>query len=235
MKKYKLNSRNGLCNFFAEYISTELSQEGKYDTVISVTDCESLIIIKGYTENETIQDIKEIINKFISQHSVEFTFVDLEKISTIDMVSFGEKNKFKNKSLRWRFEKYVHFPNYTVNEINTPVINSEFPYGFSKNHLKNLYLYLEHISYNIQDYFGYNFIEFEVEQSETGNVEIVNILTDSVYSSSKLHSIILDNFEMNVSEINELISSHDFVRDMLYSINSSPWYTIKENSEFRVI
>ncbi len=94
---------------------------------------------------------------------------------------------------------------------------------------------MEHISYNIQDYFGYNFIEFEVEQSETGNVEIVNILTDSVYSSSKLHSIILDNFEMNVSEINELISSHDFVRDMLYSINSSPWYTIKENSEFRVI
>lgn len=235
MKKYKLNSRNGLCNFFAEYISTELSQEGKYDTVISVTDCESLIIIKGYTENETIQDIKEIINKFISQHSVEFSFVDLEKISTIDMVSFGEKNKFKNKSFKWRFEKYVHFPNYTVNEVNTPVINSEFPYGFSKNHLKNLYLYLEHISYNIQDYFGYNFIEFEVEQSETGHVEIVNILTDSVYSSSKLHSIILDNFEMNVSEINELISSHDFVRDMLYSINSSPWYTIKENSEFRVI
>jgi hypothetical protein len=235
MKKYKLNSRNGLCNFFAEYISTELSQEDKYDTVISVTDCESLIIIKGYTENETIQDVKEIINKFISQHSVEFTFVDLEKVSTIDMVSFGEKNKFKNKKLKWRFEKYVHFPNYTVNEINTPVINSEFPYGFSKNHLKNLYLYLEHISYNIQDYFGYNFIEFEVEQSETGNVEIVNILTDSVYSSSKLHSIILDNFEMNVSEINELISSHDFVRDMLYSINSSPWYAIKENSEFRVI
>ena len=235
MKKYKLNSRNGLCNFFAEYVSTELSQEGKFDTVISVTDCESLIIIKGYTENETIQDIKEIINKFISQHSVEFTFVDLEKISTIDMVSFGEKNKFKNKSLRWRFEKYVHFPNYTVNEINTPVINSEFPYGFSKNHLKNLYLYLENITYNIQDYFGYNFIEFKVEQSETGHVEIINILTDSVYSSSKLHSIILDNFEMNVLEINELISSHDFVRDMLYSINSSPWYASKENSEFRVI
>lgn len=235
MKKYKLNSRNGLCNFFAEYVSTELSQEGKFDTVISVTDCESLIIIKGYTENETIQDIKEIINKFISQHSVEFTFVDLEKVSTIDMVSFGEKNKFKNKKLKWRFEKYVHFPNYTVNEINTPVINSEFPYGFSKNHLKNLYLYLEHITYNIQDYFGYNFIEFEVEQSENGNVEIVNILTDSVYSSSKLRSIILDNFEMNVSEINELISSHDFVRDILYSINSSPWYAVKENSEFRVI
>jgi hypothetical protein len=235
MKKYKLNSRNGLCNFFAEYISTELSQEGKFDTVISVTDCESLIIIKGYTENETIQDIKEIINKFISHHSVEFTFVDLEKISTIDMVSFGEKNKFKNKSLKWRFEKYVHFPNYSVNEVITPIISSEFPYGFSKNYLKNLYLYLEHIVYNIQDYFGYNFIEFEVGQSETGHVEIINILTDSVYSSSKLHSIILDNFEMNVLEINELISSYDFVRDMLYSINSSPWYTSKKNSEFRVI
>lgn len=235
MKKYKLNSRNGLCNFFAEYISTELCQEGKFDTVISVTDCESLIIIKGYTENDTVRDVKEIINKFISNYSQEFTFMDLEKISTIDMINFSEKIKFKNKSLRWRFEKYVHFPNYTVNEINTPVVNSEFPYGFSKNYLKNLYFYLEHISYNIQEYFGYNFIEFEVSQLENGDIKIINILTDSVYSTSKLHSIILDNFEMNISEINELISSHDFIRDILYNINDSPWYLIKENSEFRVI
>jgi len=235
MKKYELNSRNGLCNFFAEYISTELSENGKYSSVISVTDCESLILIKGYTENEKIQNIKDIINKFISEHSQEFTFIDLEKVSTIDMVSFGEKTKFKNKSLKWRFEKYVHFPNYTVNEVITPVVNSEFPYGFSKNYLKNLYLYLEHISYNIQDYFGYNFIEFDVEEDSSGKIEIISILTDSFYSSTKLKSIILDNFEMDISEINNLISSHDFVRDMLYSINSSPWYVVKENSEFRVI
>lgn len=235
MKKYKLNSRNGLCNFFAEYVANELSENGKYNSVISVTDCETLILIKGFTENENIQDIKDIINKFISLHSSEFTFTDIEKISTIDMVSFGEKNKFKNKTLKWRFEKYVHFPNYSVNEVITPIISSEFPYGFSKNYLKNLYLYLEHIVYNIQDYFGYNFIEFEVEEYPSGKVEIINILTDSVYPYSKLRSIILDNFEMNTSEINELISSHDFVRDMLYSINNSPWYGIKENSEFRVI
>ena len=101
--------------------------------------------------------------------------------------------------------------------------------------MKNLYLYLEHISYNIQDYFGYNFIEFEVEQYASGKIEIINILTDSYYSATKLKSIILDNFEMGISEIDNLISSHDFVRDMLYSINSSPWYAVKENSEFRVI
>ena len=235
MKKYKLNSRNGLCNFFAEYVANELSENGKYNSVISVTDCETLILIKGFTENENIQDIKDIINKFISLHSSEFTFTDIEKISTIDMVSFGEKNKFKNKTLKWRFEKYVHFPNYSVNEVITPIISSEFPYGFSKNYLKNLYLYLEHIVYNVQDHFGYTFIELTVEEDYRGDVEIIDIISNSVYPPSRLKSIIYDNFEMNVSEIDDLIKDQDLVREISYSIHNSPWFVIKENSEFRVI
>ena len=66
MRRYKLNSRQGLCNFFAEYMAEEISQNGKHDTMISVSDCESLILIKGSTKREDITDVKEIINKFIS-------------------------------------------------------------------------------------------------------------------------------------------------------------------------
>ena len=97
MRRYKLNSRQGLCNFFAEYMVEEISQNGKHDTMISVSDCESLIMVKGFTKREDIIDVKEIINKFISLYSYEFTFTDLQKVSTLDMISFNEEKKFKER------------------------------------------------------------------------------------------------------------------------------------------
>lgn len=235
MRRYKTNSRQGLCNLFAEYVVEEISQGGKYDTMISVSDCQSLILVKGFTKREDIIDVKDIINKFISKYWAEFSFVDLQKVSTLDMVSFGEEKKFKERRLKFHFERDVQFPKFDMNVVNTPIVTSEFPYGFSKNYLKNLYLYLEHIVYNVQDHFGYTFIELTVEEDIRGGVKIVDILSNSVYPPTVLKSIIYDNFEMNVSEINELIKEQDLVREISNSINNSPWFVIKENSEFRVI
>jgi hypothetical protein len=235
MRRYKLNSRQGLCNLFAEYVVEEISEGGKYDTMISVSDCESLILVKGFTKREDIIDVKEILNKFISKYWSEFQFIDLQKVSTLDMISFGEQKKFKEKKLKFNFNRDVQFPKFDMNIVNTPIVTSEFPYGFSKNYLKNLYLYLEHIIYNIQNHFGYTFIEFTVEEDYRGNVEIIEIITDSIYPTAKIKSIIYDNFEMNVSEINDLVKEQDFIRDLSYSINGSQWFVIKENSDFRMI
>jgi hypothetical protein len=230
MRRYKTNSRQGLCNLFAEYVSEEISQNGKYETMISVSDCDTLILIKGYTKREDIVDVKDIVNKFISKYWSEFSFTDLQKVSTLDMITFGEEKKFKEKRLKFHFERDVQFPKFDMNVVNTPI-----PYGFSKNYLKNLYFYLEHIIYNVQDHFGYTFIELTVEEDIRGGVKIVDILSNSVYPPTVLKSIIYDNFEMNVSEINELIKEQDLVRELSYSIQNSPWFIIKENSEFRVI
>ena len=235
MRRYKTNSRQGLCNLFAEYVSEEISQNGKYETMISVSDCDTLILIKGYTKKEDIVDVKDIVNKFISKYWAEFTFTDLQKVSTLDMITFGEEKKFKEKRLRFHFERDIQFPKFDMNVVNTPIVSSEFPYGFSKNYLKNLYFYLEHIVYNIQDHFGYTFIELTVEEDIRGGVKISDILSNSVYPPTVLKSIIYDNFEMNVSEINELIKEQDLVKELSYSIHNSPWFIIKENSEFRVI
>jgi hypothetical protein len=235
MRRYKLNSRQGLCNFFAEYMVEEISQNGKHDTMISVSDCESLILIKGFTKREDIIDVKDIINKFISKYSSEFTFTDLQKVSTLDMISFNEEKKFKERKLTFHFERDVQLPKFDINVVNTPIVSSEFPYGYSKNYLKNLYLYLEYIIYNVQDHFGYTFIEVTVEETNGGGVKISDILSNSVYPPTVLKSIIYDNFEMNVSEINELIKEQDLVKELSYSIQNSPWFIIKENSEFRVI
>ena len=235
MRRYKLNSRQGLCNFFAEYMVEEISQNGKYDTMISVSDCESLILIKGFTKREDIIDVKDIINKFISKYSSEFTFTNLQKINTLDIVSFNEEKKFKERKLTFHFERDVQLPKFDMNVVNSPIVTSEFPYGYSKNYLKNLYLYLEYIIYNVQDHFGYTFIEITVEETNGGGVKISDILSNSVYPPTVLKSIIYDNFEMDVSEINELIKEQDLVKELSYSIQNSPWLIIKENSEFRVI
>jgi hypothetical protein len=94
---------------------------------------------------------------------------------------------------------------------------------------------LEHILYNAQSHFIYNFIELSVEEDGDGNVEITNIITDSVYNPQKLKSIIYDNFQMNVKEISRTLENHNIVHDLLYSLNNSPWLFKKENSEFLVV
>lgn len=234
MKRYDLNTRQGMCNFFAEYVTNEISENGKYDTVISVSDCESLILVKGYTSKKEVQDVKSILNSFISKYWSEFTFIDLTKVSTLDMVTFDESKKFKNRKLDYKFYRDISHPNYNLNMVNSPIISSEFPYGFSKNYLKNLFFYLEHILYNVQSHFIYNFIELSVEQDQNGNVEIVNVITDSAYRPDKLKSIIYDNFTMNISEISNLINEYDIINDLLYSLKKSPWIFKKENTEFVV-
>jgi hypothetical protein len=190
MRRYKLNSRQGLCNFFAEYVSEEISQNGKYETMISVSDCDTLILIKGYTKREDIVDVKDIVNKFISKYWAEFSFTDLQKVSTLDMITFGEEKKFKERRLKFHFDRDVQFPKFDMNVVNSPIVTSEFPYGFSKKYLKNLYLYLEHIVYNIQGHFGYSFIELTVEEDYRGDVGIIEIITDSIYPTTKIKSII---------------------------------------------
>ena len=72
MKRYKLNSRQGLCNFLAEYVSDRISENGKYDTAISVSDCETLILVKGTTKRKDIIDVKEIINNFTKRNKTYF-------------------------------------------------------------------------------------------------------------------------------------------------------------------
>lgn len=234
MKRYELNTRQGMCNFFAEYVSNEISENGKYDTVISVSDCESLILVKGYSSKKEFQDVKSILNSFISKFWAEFSFIDLTKVSTLDMVTFDESKKFKNKKLTFKFYRDINLPNYNLNMVNSPIVTSEFPYGFSKNYLKNLYFYLEHVLYNVQSHFIYNFIEMSVVQDENGDVDIISIITDSVYQPEKLKSIIYDNFTMNVSEISNVINNYDIVNDMVYSLKQSPWIFKKENTEFIV-
>lgn len=220
--------------FFQEYVSNEISENGKYDTVISVSDCESLILVKGYSSKKEFQDVKSILNSFISKFWAEFSFIDLTKVTALDMVTFDESKKFKNKKLTFKFYRDINLPNYNLNMVNSPIVTSEFPYGFSKNYLKNLYFYLEHVLYNVQSHFIYNFIEMSVVQDENGDVDIISIITDSVYQPEKLKSIIYDNFTMNVSEISNVINNYDIVNDMVYSLKQSPWIFKKENTEFIV-
>ena len=84
--------------------------------------------------------------------------------------------------------------------------------------MKKVINYLKHISFNVQPYFRYNFIEFSVSFNETNNtIDIYKLVTDSYYPTEKLVSIILDNFSMNVDEISE------------------DWKTINSNNFFEII
>lgn len=235
MKNFIVNTPQGFCNLFAEFLCEEISEKGKYDTVINVVDLDSIIVLKGFSETNKIWVSQDLISDFISKYCGEFTFKNIENINTLDLISYSKDNKLPSKKLKFKFYRDIQISNLSEFISFKPSTNSEFPYGYSKFYLKNLYLYLEMIVYNIQNYLNYTFIEIDVEENIDGTVNLVNIITDSIYSPSKIKSIILDNFDMNIEEINKIIMNHDFIRYYLYDQNKRPWLKIKENSMFQVI
>jgi hypothetical protein len=109
--------------------------------------------------------------------------------------------------------KFLRDFNEHTDDLN-PIIVSDIIFGLSDNYMKKVINYLKHISFNVQSYFRYSFIEFNVTFNESeGIININEFNTDSYYPNEKLLSIILDNFSMKVDDIGndwEIINNNNF-------------------------
>ena len=207
-----IDTRKEICNQLSKYISNKL-YDNKYKTIISVCDVGNFYIVKGSTENNTEFSIPKIVDEFCNKFKSKFECKNISKINTIDLIEHKMSENFENK-LTIKFLRDFEESNEDLN----PIISSDIIYGLSDNYMKKVINYLKHISFNVQPYFRYNFIEFSVSFNETNNtIDIYKLVTDSYYPTEKLVSIILDNFSMNVDEISE------------------DWKTINSNNFFEII
>lgn len=193
-----IDTRKEICNQLSKYISNIL-YDNKYKTIISVCDVGNFYIIKGSTENNTEFSISKIVDSFSNEFKSKFKCKNISKINTIDLIEHKMSENFENK-LTIKFLRDFEESNDDLN----PIISSDIICGLSDNYMKKVINYLKHISFNVQPYFRYNFIEFSVSFNETNNtIDIYKLVTDSYYPTEKLLSIILDNFSMDIEEISE--------------------------------
>ena len=188
-------------NKFANFLCQEISENNTYKTKLSVVDCNSLFIIKGYTKNPKIYVLNNLTDKFIEQYQDNYSDLTGLNLKTLDIIDYDTKDtNFEDTKFIFEYPE-----TFTTNELSSITIQSTFPHGYSKNYLGNLYSYLYKISEKSQPYFKFRNIRLEFESND-GNLRFTKVKSDSYYSSELLLSILNDNFEGKVSDDYQLPS-----------------------------
>jgi len=60
-------------NKFADFLCQEVSENNTYKTKLSVVDCNSLFIIKGYTKNPNVLVLNNLTDKFIEENKDNYS------------------------------------------------------------------------------------------------------------------------------------------------------------------
>jgi hypothetical protein len=188
-------------NKFADFLCQEVSENNTYKTKLSVVDCNSLFIIKGYTKNPNVLVLNNLTDKFIEEHKDNYSDLTGLNLKTLDIIDYDTTDtNFEDTKFVFEYPE-----TFTSNNLSSITIQSTFPHGYSKNYLGNLYSYLYKISEKSQPYFKFKNIKLEFESNE-GNLKFTKVKSDSYYSSELLLSILNDNFEGKVSDDYQLPS-----------------------------
>ena len=177
-------------NKFADFLSNEISENNTYKTKLSVVDCQSFFIIKGFTLNKNISVLSSLTEKFIENEKDNYSDLNDLNLKTLDIIDYDTDHK--------NFDIDTIFINYSTNTptSTTPKITlqSEFPYGYSENYLKQTYNHLKEITCKAQPYFKFSWAKLTCKLTKT-DFEITSIESDSYYKSEKLLSILKDNYD----------------------------------------
>jgi hypothetical protein len=188
-------------NKFADFLCQEVSENNTYKTKLSVVDCNSLFIIKGYTKNPNVLVLNNLTDKFIEENQDNYSDLTGLNLKTLDIIDYDTKDtNFEDTKFVFEYPE-----TFTTNNLSSITIQSTFPHGYSKNYLGNLYSYLYKISEKSQPYFKFRNLRLEFESNE-GNLKFTKVKSDSYYSSELILSILNDNFEGKVSDDYQLPS-----------------------------
>ncbi len=176
-------------NKLADFLCSEISENHKFKTKLSVIDVNTFFVIKGSTQSKTVQTLSELVDKFIEKYQKEYSDLTSVNVKTLDILEYGSKDEvFSNDSFNFKYSesKPLDYP--------TISLSSQFPYGYSNNHLKSIHSYLTEISITSKPYFKFNNVSIGYE-IDGNNIELTSLESDSYYPDLKLLSILKDNFD----------------------------------------
>ena len=210
MRKLEKNTRRYFVNLFADYILSKFDKSE--NTIIQVTDFENFVVVNGQTTCSNVLEMLELKSEFIESNKELFNSLDKKDLNVIDIIKYDQEiTDLKRGWINVNKSLYVdqHDP---ISEIN---ISSEFPYGHSLGCGRGMFYYSHYIfnhMYSLLDvdklYFYYS---SDLDENEDYKIKVVS---ESNYSKDQITNLVLDVFDMDLTEFKERLSNYNFTEDI---------------------
>ena len=228
MRLINKNSRRGIVNLFADFIVSKI--DPKERSIIQITDCEVFMVVNGQTTSETELNIDELKNEFNETYKDILKSLNLEHFNVINIIKYGvEILPIETGWVDTNKNVFVE-ENESFSEIS---ISSEFPYGYSLRTGRSMVYYSHYILNQISSTIGSDnmFIHFLPKVEDEMDIKVI---TNSMYDSKTIKSLILDVFDFDLEDFSNRMESYDLTQDILNPEGEKP-YLVQDRLEDVII
>jgi hypothetical protein len=228
MRKLEKNTRRYFVNLFADYILSKFKKSE--NTIIQVTDCENFVIVNGQTTSTNVLDLSIVKKEFCDTFTDLLKSLNMEDINILDIIKYDQVIDdlpkawvSVNKSL------YVE----ETESFTDISITSEFPYGYSLRTGRSMVYYSHYILNQISSTIGSDnmFIHFLPKVEDEMDIKVI---TNSMYDSKTIKSLILDVFDFDLEDFSNRMESYDLTHDILDPEGLKP-YLVQDRLEDVII
>lgn len=219
MRKLEKNTRRYLVNLFADYILSKF--EKSENTIIQVTDCETFVVVNGQTNSSKLVDMNQIKIEFIEKFKDLIDVLGMSSLNVIDIIKYDQE--IPEFTRGWiDVNKSLYVEEYEpISEIS---ISSEFPYGHSLGCGRGMYYYSHYIFNHMYSLLGVDQLYFRYSNQLDENEDYkIKVIANSKISKSTIESLVLDVFDMDLSEFKLRLSEYQFYEDILNPTLDKPY------------
>lgn len=219
MRKLEKNTRRYFVNLFADHILSKFDKSE--NTIIQVTDFENFVVVNGQTTSSNVLEMLELKSEFIESNKELFNSLDKKDLNVIDIIKYDQEiTDLKRGWINVNKSLYVdqHDP---ISEIN---ISSEFPYGHSLGCGRGMFYYSHYIFNHMYSLLGVDKLYFHYSSDLDENEDYkIKVVSDSNYSKSQITNLVLDVFDMDLTEFKERLSNYNFTEDITNQSLDKPY------------
>jgi predicted regulator of amino acid metabolism with ACT domain len=219
MRKLEKNTRRYFVNLFADYILSKFNKSE--NTIIQVTDCENFVVVNGQTTSSNVLTLNELKIEFIESNKELFKSLNKESLNIIDIIKYEQEiTDFPRAWITVNKSLYVNELD-PISEINT---SSEFPYGHSLGCGRGILYYSHYIFNQMYSLLGVDKVYFHYSSDLNEDEDYrIKVICDSQVPKKSIESLVLDCFDMDLTEFKERMSNYDFTKDVTDQTLDKPY------------
>jgi predicted regulator of amino acid metabolism with ACT domain len=219
MRKLEKNTRRYFVNLFADYILSKFNKSE--NTIIQVTDCENFVVVNGQTISSNVLNLNELKIEFIESNKELFKSLNKESLNIIDIIKYEQEiTDFPRAWITVNKSLYVNELD-PISEIN---ISSEFPYGHSLGCGRGILYYSHYIFNQMYSLLGVDKLYFHYSSDLNEDEDYrIKVISDSQVPKKLIESLVLDCFDMDLTEFKERMSDYDFTKDVTDQTLDKPY------------